>query len=109
MSNSSNAPDHSQFAPVLETIRRARYKAMAEVNQQLVDLYWHLGQYISVRVVEGGWGQNTVRELAGWLSKQEPGLRGFSSSNLWRMKQFYETYQGNVKLAAVLREIHPNL
>ncbi|MCL2530421.1 MAG: DUF1016 N-terminal domain-containing protein [Coriobacteriia bacterium] len=33
------------------------------------------------------------------------GLKGFSLPNVWRMKQFYETYSMNEKLAAVLREI----
>ena len=35
----------------------------------------------------------------------EPELKGFSDKNLWRMKQFYETYRGNPKLSTLLREI----
>jgi len=32
-------------------------------------------------------------------------IKGFSASNILRMKQFYETYKDNEKLATLLREI----
>ena len=32
-------------------------------------------------------------------------MKGFSASNLWRMKQFYEIYADAPKLAALLREL----
>ncbi len=35
----------------------------------------------------------------------EPDARGFSAQNLWRMRQFYETYRGRAKLAALVREL----
>ena len=35
----------------------------------------------------------------------EPNLKGFSDKNIWRMKQFYETYKGDLKLSTLLREI----
>ncbi|WP_209329791.1 DUF1016 N-terminal domain-containing protein [Lunatimonas salinarum] len=34
-----------------------------------------------------------------------PGIRGFSTSNIWRMKTFYEVYKDNQKLAPLVREI----
>ncbi len=37
------------------------------------------------------------------LSREAPDLKGLSASNLWRMKQFYETYVGLPKLATLLR------
>jgi predicted nuclease of restriction endonuclease-like (RecB) superfamily len=46
-----------------------------------------------------------VAELATWLAAQAPELKGFSPSNLWRMKQFYETYLTLPKLATLLREL----
>jgi len=33
------------------------------------------------------------------------GIKGFSAQNVWRMKQFYETYEGNKKLSTLSREI----
>ena len=46
-----------------------------------------------------------VKELSEWLLAQAPELKGFSASNLWRMKQFYETYADTPKLASLLREL----
>ena len=34
-----------------------------------------------------------------------PGTTGFSERNIWRMKQFYETYRDNPKLSPLVAEI----
>jgi hypothetical protein len=39
------------------------------------------------------------------LRAEFPGVSGFSASNLWRMKAFYEAYAGSAKLAPLVREI----
>jgi hypothetical protein len=46
-----------------------------------------------------------VKELANFIQQSEPNIIRFSSQNIWRMRQFYETYKENQKLSAVLREI----
>lgn len=51
------------------------------------------------------WGQSVVSELAEFIQKSEPKIKGFSDKNLWRMKQFYETYKGFPKLSPLVREI----
>jgi predicted nuclease of restriction endonuclease-like (RecB) superfamily len=95
----------SDFPPILDFIHRARSRALSAVNHELVDLYWRVGEYLSVKVSQDGWGKGTVQQLAHWLLVQEPNLRGFSASNLWRMRQFYEAYSADEKLATVLREL----
>lgn len=90
-----NLPANSNveyFLPVLSVIQQARSRALSTANQQLLELYWQIGEYLSLKVAEQDWGQGTVRELAQWLAEREPNLRGFSAQNLWRMKQFYEAY-----------------
>jgi len=47
-----------------------------------------------------------VQQLAGFIQSHEPGIKGFSDKNLWRMKQFYETYKDFPKLSSLLREIN---
>ena len=39
------------------------------------------------------WGKSTVKALSEYILSKEPGIRGYSSQNIWRMKQFYETYK----------------
>ena len=78
-----------QFTEIITLIRQARFEAFKLVNTTLIDLYWNIGCYISQRTESEGWGKSTVQQLAGCIQKQEPGLRGFSDKNLWRMKHFY--------------------
>jgi len=91
------------FGDVLALIRTSRQQALQAAHAELVGLYWRLGQHLSRKVEREGWGQGTVKQLAAWLQDQEPGLKGFSASNLWRMKQYFEIYEGEEKLATVSR------
>ena len=51
------------------------------------------------------WGKSVVRQLAIDLQAEFPGVGGFSSSNLWRMRAFFEAYTFSEKLAQLVREI----
>ncbi len=57
------------------------------------------------RQVDGSWGKAVVERLAADLQAEFPGVGGFSASNLWRMKSFYETYASSEKLAPLVPEI----
>ncbi|MGD0442587.1 MAG: PDDEXK nuclease domain-containing protein [Edaphobacter sp.] len=94
---------HSEFSEVLGIIRTGRAKAYEAVNVALIETYWAVGAHLSRKVAEAGWGKGVVKELSAWLLAQAPDLKGFSASNLWRMKQFYELYADSPKLATLLR------
>ncbi len=94
-----------EFSEVVSLIKTSRYKALQAVNSELINLYWQIGEYIAKRIEIEGWGKSVVKELADFIQSTEPNLRGFSDKNLWRMKQFYETYKDAPKLAALWREI----
>jgi predicted nuclease of restriction endonuclease-like (RecB) superfamily len=70
----------------------------------MIALYWDLGRFLSARR-EKGWGRAVVETLARDLQREFPGIGGFSASNLWRMKVFFETYASKTKLAPLVREI----
>lgn len=93
------------FTEVITMIREARRKAFRAVNATLVDLYWQVGEYLSLKVSDAGWGRAIVSQLADHIRKTELDSKGFSAQNLWRMKQFYEAYAGDKKLSALLREL----
>jgi len=95
----------TQFADIVSLIKNARAVALKTVNSTLINLYWNIGEYIHIRVRNAEWGQSVVKQLAEFLSKNEPDLKGFSDKNLWRMKQFYESYKDYPKLSTLLREI----
>ena len=101
----SNTPS-PQFSEVVTMIQTAKQKVFAAVNTTLIDLYWEIGRFISQQVEKSGWGKSVVEELASYIRTKEPNSEGFSKQNLWRMKQFYETYKdADEKLSALLREI----
>ena len=73
-------------------IADARRKAAYQVNATMIDLYWGIGEFVSHKAVQDGWGRSTVKALSEYILTQEPGIRGYSPQNIWRMKQFFETY-----------------
>ncbi|MDD2581271.1 MAG: PDDEXK nuclease domain-containing protein [Desulfuromonadaceae bacterium] len=93
------------LALVKERVRSAQYAALKAVNTELVGLYWDIGRMIVERQDAEGWGKAVVENLAADLRAEFPGVGGFSASNLWRMKGFFEAYQGVEKLAPLVREI----
>jgi len=90
---------------IKERIRSAQYEALKAVNKELVGLYWDIGRMIVERQDVEGWGKAVVEQLAADLRSEFPGVGGFSASNLWRMKAFFEAYTGLEKLAPLVREI----
>ena len=95
----------ADFDVVLELIGAARTRAVAEVNTTLIELYWRIGEFIVRKIDADGWGKATVQALADHIRQRQADARGFSTSNLWRMKQFFETYGGQPKLAPLVREL----
>jgi predicted nuclease of restriction endonuclease-like (RecB) superfamily len=75
------------------------------VNTQLIELYWQVGAYIGRKMEKAEWGDSVVGQLAEHLSQTQPGLRGFTRPNLFRMRQFYETYRGDEKVSPLVRQL----
>ncbi|WP_230470654.1 PDDEXK nuclease domain-containing protein [Flavobacterium cheongpyeongense] len=95
-----------QFTDIIQLIKHSRSKAITAVNTEMINLYWNIGQYIYNRLETAEWGKSVVKELADFLLRMEPDLKGFSDANLWRMRQFYEIYKDTPKLAPLVREIN---
>jgi len=96
---------NEQFVDVLNQIKTAKQQAFQQVNKALVQLYWEVGAYVSQQVHRANWGKGTVEELATFIQKKEPSISGFTARNIWRMKQFFEVYEGNPKLSSLGAEL----
>ncbi|MEZ5073136.1 MAG: DUF1016 N-terminal domain-containing protein [Bacteroidales bacterium] len=104
--NIIHTSDYQSFVKeIKEKIRDAQYQALKAVNQELIRLNWDIGRAIVEKQDELGWGKSVVGTLSKDLQNEFPGIQGYSSQNLWRMRKFYLTYQGNEKLAPLVREI----
>ena len=86
-------PEYASFIGELKArIVRARLSAARAVNGAMIGLYYDIGQGIVERQRSLGWGESVVEILSKDLRKEFPGVSGFSSDNLWRMRQFYAAY-----------------
>jgi predicted nuclease of restriction endonuclease-like (RecB) superfamily len=94
-----------RFNEVLALIHGARQQAIRAVNTQLIELYWQVGAYISCKLERAEWGDSVVGQLAEHLAKTQPGLRGFTRPNLFRMRQFYEVYRSDEKVSPLVRQL----
>ena len=93
----------ADFEEIAALISAARQRAVQAVNTTLIDLYWKVGQTISRKIEQAQWGDGVVVQLAEHLACTQPGLRGFTRSNLFRMRKFYETYCDDTKVAPLVR------
>ncbi len=99
-------PEYADILEALkERVRSAQYAALKAVNTELVGMYWDIGRTLVERQTDTSWGKSVVQQLAADLQQAFPGVGGFSASNLWRMKAFFESYHGLEKLAPLVREI----
>jgi predicted nuclease of restriction endonuclease-like (RecB) superfamily len=95
----------NRFDDIVQLIKQSRTTAIRAVNAELINLYWNIGEYISKKIEQSEWGDSVVTELANFIQTYEPEIKGFSDKNIWRMKQFYETYKDFPKLSPLVREI----
>ena len=95
----------SDFTEITQLIVSARQRAVQAVNTALIDLYWQVGQIISHKIAAAEWGDAVVPQLAAHLAQTQPGLRGFTRSNLFRMRQFYEAYRDDETVAPLARQL----
>jgi predicted nuclease of restriction endonuclease-like (RecB) superfamily len=88
---------------IKQRIRIAQYEALKAVNKELILLYWDIGSKIVDNQKKHGWGKAIVRTLANDLQIEFPGVSGYSSDNLWRMRKFYLNYVNKPKLAPMVQ------
>ena len=104
--NELSANDYLGFLVEIKTrIRQAQYQAFRAVNNELLSLYWDLGESIHQKQKSLGWGKSVVETLARDLQAEFPGRNGFSTRNLWNMRNFYGEYSALPKLQPLVAEI----
>jgi predicted nuclease of restriction endonuclease-like (RecB) superfamily len=101
----ASSPSRVDFDEVLRLIDAARARAFSAVNKELIDLYWQVGEYISRKLASTAWGEGVVQQLADHIAQTHPDLKGFTRRNLFRMRQFYETYVGDEKVSPLVTQL----
>ena len=88
-----------------QKIYSTKSKAILTVNRLMIELYFEIGKEIVIKQETLGWGKSVVEQMSKDLVTEFGEKSGYSSSNLWRMRNFYLSYKDNEKLAQLVREI----
>ena len=96
----------NEFEHVVNLIINSHRNALQKVNEELINLYFNIGSYISEKVHNNKWGTSVVNKLADYIKEKHPEIKGFTRRGLYRMKQFYETYKDNEKVSSLLSQIN---
>lgn len=75
---------------IKSAILQSRYRAAKLANREMLSLYFGIGKFISENSRNHFWGTGAIENISERLQQELPGLRGFSSANIKRMRQFYE-------------------
>jgi len=71
----------TSFAEIVDLIQQARQRAFHAVNTELIDLYWQVGEYISRKLETAAWGEGVVDQLARYIAREHPDIKGFTRRN----------------------------
>ena len=73
-------------------ILNSQYEAAKDVNRVQLGLYFGIGRFLAAKKGKKTWGTGVLETISENLRKQLPGLRGFSTTSLKKMRQFYENW-----------------
>lgn len=73
-------------------ILHSRYVAARQANAEMLKLYFVIGAYVSEHSRKGKWGTGVIEAISEQLSRELPGLRGFSARNMRDMRRFCEEW-----------------
>jgi predicted nuclease of restriction endonuclease-like (RecB) superfamily len=73
-------------------IIKSRYAAARLANREQLLLYFKTGLMISEKIKAQKWGAKVLDQISSDLQKELPGLKGFSSGNLKKIRLFAEAY-----------------
>jgi predicted nuclease of restriction endonuclease-like (RecB) superfamily len=95
----------SELKPYVETIKllksailSSRYRAAVLANKEMLGLYFAVGKLISEKTKKEKWGAKVLEQISNDLQNELPGLRGFSASNIKRMRIFYDSWENHFSI-----------
>jgi predicted nuclease of restriction endonuclease-like (RecB) superfamily len=86
-------------------VQRTQIKASISVNQELIILYWQIGKSLSEASIQKKWGASVVESLSKELTATFPNQQGFSRSNLFSMKKFFEFYNNSILSNEIIQQL----
>ncbi|MDZ4668549.1 MAG: PDDEXK nuclease domain-containing protein [bacterium] len=93
-----NTQYNELLAQLKQQIRSVQAKAAVAVNTSIINLYWNTGKMIAENQALFEGRNNYVAQLEKDLKAEFPDIKGFSRSNLFYMRKFYQVYSGGISV-----------
>ncbi len=90
---------------LIQIISQSKQNALKKVNEELIQMYWKVGEYLSTESMKTSFGDAYIDTVAEEIQNAFPGIKGFNRRGLYRMKKFYETYAGDEFVTTLLSQI----
>ena len=90
---------------LIQIITQSRQNALKKVNEELIYMYWKVGEYLNAESNKASFGDAYIDSVAEEIQKAFPGIKGFNRRGLYRMKKFYETYKDDEFVTTLLSQI----
>jgi len=71
----NNIEVQNSFYDIVNLIQSSRKQIFVKINQALVELYWEVGKYISLKVENEKWGKSTIKELSEYIIYKNPDIK----------------------------------
>ena len=90
------ANDFRGYAILLRNIKQriwaAQRRAIYAANEEMLRMYWDIGEMLQKSQEADGWGKKTLQRLAIDLKNDYSEIKGFSVRNMQCMMQFFNEY-----------------
>ena len=71
------------FGDVVRIIEASREAAFRKVNEELIQMYWRIGEYLSNAMKDSNYGDGYIQSLADYFAENYPELKGFNRRGLY--------------------------
>lgn len=95
----------NNFNDIISIIEQSKSRALKAVNAEMINMYWQIGKYLSGLCENSSFGDKVVDEVAAYIAKENPDIKGFNRRGLYRMKQFYELYKNDRFVTPLVTQI----
>ena len=63
---------------VINIINTARENALRRVNEELISMYWQVGEYLHLESEKASFGDSFIDSIAEEIQNEFPGIKGFN-------------------------------
>ncbi len=78
---------------IKQAILQSQYRSVKLITGEQLSLYFGIGRFVSANSRKGTWGTGAINRISEQLRRELPGLRGFSTESIKKMRSFYEYWQ----------------